>query len=231
MGHTPHVYVPAPWGGAELAVGEEARHHLEKVLRRSDGDISYTDGAGRVGLGTYAAGHIARGRESDVARPVPRLTLAVAAPTSTNRARMVVEKLAEVGVDRLLWLETEWSHGRPPRSSRTMSWAVAALEQSQGAWLLEVAGSIRLEDVVAAGRGVVIADPSGDPIDAALDYSNGGRLTMVVGPEGGLAPDEVPPGVPRLSLGGRILRVETAAIVASGIVAAQRHHRGGATKD
>lgn len=231
MGHTPHMYVPTPWDGPELAVGEEARHHLEKVLRRSDGDISYTDGAGCVGFGTYAAGRIARGRESDVARPIPRLTLAVAAPTSTNRARMVVEKLAEVGVDRLLWLETAWSRGRPPRSSRTMSWAVAALEQSQGAWLLEVAGSIALADAVADGRGVVIADPSGDPIDAALDYASGGGLTVVVGPEGGFAPEEVPAGVPRLSLGGRILRLETAAIVASGIVAAQRHHRGGATKD
>ncbi len=231
MGHTPHIFVPAPWGDAELAVGEETRHHLEKVLRRRDGDISYTDGAGRVGLGTYAAGQIARGRESDLARPTPRLTLAVAAPTSTNRARMVVEKLAEVGVDRLLWLETAWSHGRPPRPSRTISWAVAALEQSQGAWLLEVAGSISLADVVAEGRGVVVADPGGGPIDAVLDHSSGGRLTVVVGPEGGFAPDEVPADVPRLSLGGRILRVETAAIVASGIVAAQRHHRGGATKD
>ena len=230
MGHTPHVYVPAPWDGPDLAVGEEARHHLEKVLRRTDGDISYTDGAGWVGSGTYAAGRIARGRESDVARPTPWLTLAVAAPTSTNRARMVVEKLAEVGVDRLMWLETAWSHGRPPRPSRTTSWAVAALEQSRGC---------------LAARGRRFDRPGGRcrrrdaawslPIRAVIRLMRrsasrvGGWLTVVVGPEGGFAPDEVPAGMPRLSLGGRILRVETAAIVASGIVTAQRHHRGAAS--
>lgn len=229
MGHTPHVYVPAPWESAGLAVGEEARHHLEKVLRRTSGEISYTDGAGRVGCGAYAEGRIVRGRESEVPRPTPWLTLAVAVPTSSSRARMVVEKLAEVGVDRLVWLETERSRGRPPRSSRATSWAVAALEQSRGAWLLEVAGPIGLPEVAAGGPGVVVADPGGGPSETALSFSSGGRLTVVVGPEGGLAPDEVAEGTPRLSLGGRILRVETAAIVASGIVTAQRHHCGAAS--
>lgn len=229
MGHTPHVFVSAPWDDAEISVGEASRHHLEKVLRRNDGDISYTDGAGRVGSGAYRAGRIARGEESEVARPTPWLTFAVAAPTSTNRARMVVEKLAEVGVDRLLWLQSAWSQGRPPRPSRTTSWAVAALEQSRGAWLLEVAGAIALRDVAATAAGVIVADANGDPFDGALSFSSGGQLTVVVGPEGGFAPDEVPAGLPRLSLGGQILRIETAAIVASGIVTAQRHHRGAAS--
>jgi 16S rRNA (uracil1498-N3)-methyltransferase len=164
-----------------------------------------------------------------VPRPTPWLTLAVAVPTSSNRARTVVEKLAEVGVDRLLWLETTRSHGRPPRSSRTTSWAVAALEQSRGAWLLEVAGPIGLPELAAEGPGVVVADPGGNRFDTALSFTSGGQLTVVVGPEGGIAPNEVAEGTPRLSLGGRILRVETAAIVASGIVTAQRHHRGAAS--
>jgi 16S rRNA (uracil1498-N3)-methyltransferase len=78
---------------------------------------------------------------------------------------------------------------------------------------------------------VVVADPAGAPFGTALNFSSGGELTVVVGPEGGFAPDEVPAGMARLSLGGRILRVETAAIVASGIVTAQRHHRGTANRD
>jgi 16S rRNA (uracil1498-N3)-methyltransferase len=231
MGHTPHLYVPAPWGASELALGEQPRHHVEKVLRRVGGDISYTDGAGRIGAGTYVEGRIIRGEESEVARPMPWLTFAVAAPTSANRARMVVEKLAEVGVDRLAWLETQWSQGRPPRPSRAASWAIAALEQSRGAWLLDVAGVVTLPEVAGAGTGVVVAEPDGESFDDALRFSSSGQLTVVVGPEGGFAPAEVPEGTPRLSLGGRVLRIETAAIVASGIVTAQRHHRGAAGKD
>jgi RsmE family RNA methyltransferase len=37
-------------------------------------------------------------------------------------------------------------------------------------------------------------------------------MVVAIGPEGGFADDEIPPGVLRVGLGERVLRVETAAI-------------------
>ena len=102
--HIPHLYVPGPYAPGRIGVVEATRIHLEKVLRNSDPiEVSYTDGAGFVGKGVYSGGWIQRGRESVHERANP-VTIGVAPPKNKSRARFVVEKLAEIGVARLLWL-------------------------------------------------------------------------------------------------------------------------------
>lgn len=56
---------------------------------------------------------------------------------------------------------------------------------------------------------LIVAHPEG------ADQPPSGRLTLLVGPEGGLAPEEIPTGAALLSLGPTVLRVETAAIAAT----------------
>jgi 16S rRNA (uracil1498-N3)-methyltransferase len=65
-----------------------------------------------------------------------------------------------------------------------------------------------------------------DPI-AALARVPAGKLTLLVGPEGGFAEEErrallARPSVVRLSLGPRILRADTAAVAALALVQAAR---------
>lgn len=212
MGHVPHVFVPSPWNGGRIAVAGPTRHHLETVLRVEDGDpISYTDGAGIRGRGVYRDG-IERGSEQAEPPTTPALTLASAPPKSRDRTRILVEKLAELGVDRLIWLRTRHSTASVPNSGKARAWAIAALEQSRGAHLMAVDGPSTLTGVAAAHPGLLVADP-GPGSFPMPPLGTEPQVTVAVGPEGGFAPDEIPDGVSRVSLGRRILRIETAAVV------------------
>lgn len=209
MGHVPHLWLPAPWEGEVLALESSQVAHLERVLRRKDGDeVSYTDGEGTVGSGTLAGRAVLRGEEIRVPQPHPRLTLAVAVPASRDRVRFLVEKLGELGVARIVWLSTQRGSDRPPRTDRAISWLVGALEQSRGAWMTEVEGSLAsIGDLPAP---LWFADQGGAGLPEIPD-----SVTVAVGPEGGWAPEEVPAGSTRIALSARTLRVETAAIVAA----------------
>ncbi|HEX9643135.1 MAG TPA: RsmE family RNA methyltransferase [Acidimicrobiia bacterium] len=219
MGHVPHVLVPQPWDGDHLSLADGAVHHLERVMRLRAGDgLSYTDGAGRAGYGTYSAASMRRGAERVVARAEPLLTLAVAAPRAAERARYLVEKAAEVGTDRLVWLETLRGGARPPAASKVAAWARAALEQSRAAWLMETGATVSLGDLAAEGP-FLAANPGGLTWSRAREAVAGGAgLTVAIGPEGGFDDDELPAAAVAVALGERILRVETAVVVVAALV-------------
>jgi RsmE family RNA methyltransferase len=219
MGHVPHAYVPSPWSEPILMLDPALDHHLRRVLRLAPGAaVSYTDGRGTVGSGTLATSGITRGNERAVSRPALELTLAVAPPRSTARSRVLVEKLAELGVDRLRWLETRHGRGRPPRTDKAAAWAVAGLEQSRGAWLLSIDEQPRrLEELAMDHPGLLVARHGGAPFRKP---PAGSVVVVAIGPEAGFTDEEIPPRTQGLGLGARVLRVETAAIVAAALVRA-----------
>ena len=213
--HVPHVFVSGPWAAPKLSVQFETRHHLERVLRRRPGQpVTYTDGNGTVGSGSYEAGAVVRGDEEKSSAPLRKLTIAVATPHSTDRARLIVEKLGELGVDALVWLDTEHGSGRAPKPEKAAAWAVSALEQSHGDRLLHISGPRDPTGGWEETLELLVADPAGRPIGDLAD-SMGATVAVLVGPEGGFASREVPGTAIPVSLGPRILRVETAAIVAA----------------
>lgn len=205
MGHLPHLVVGAPWQEGELELSVIQWRHLTKVLRMGRGDkVSYTDGLGRIGVGRLTSHAVARGEEQEVPRP-SNLTVAVAPPASKDRQRFVVEKLSELGVARLQWLETRHGKERTASASKVFSWILAATEQSRGAWLMETPKEVVRFDELEGP--ILVCHPGGasEPISPK---------TVVIGPEGGFADDELPPDVALWDLGSTILRVETAAVVA-----------------
>lgn len=206
--HQPHLLIPARPGAGDIVVTDETRRHLEKVLRISESPITYTDGAGLLGSGVYRDGRILHDSE-EVAGRLDRLTVAVAPPHSSSRARFIVEKLAELGVARLAWLRTRHSEGRAPRPEKAAGWACSALEQSRGAWLMDIVGPIEISDIATLGT-PVFASVSGRPAGEIEPIAD---PVLCVGPEGGFAPAEIPDGALAVNLGATILRVETAAIV------------------
>mgnify|MGYP001826956768 CR=1 FL=1 len=216
MAHIPHLYLPGPWEADCLALTDEQDHHLRRVLRAGDlAGVSYTDGQGSIGSGTLAAGGVRRGDESLVPRPSPTLTVAVAPPRSSDRARFVVEKLAELGVDRLVWLTADFGQAGAPRQRRAARWAGGALEQSRGAWLMEVDGPLSLADLPGP---TWMVHPGGGPLPSPIE-----DVTLAIGPEGGFSTEELIRVDTTVGLGARVLRVETAALVAAGLVL---HHLG-----
>lgn len=206
MGHIPHLYLPQDWSQGWIELGPHHLHHLRKVMRIVDGEpVSYTDGKGTIGRGSLDGVGVERGAESTVDRPTD-VTVAMAPPGSSPRSRMAVEKLAELGVVRLQWVRTIHAVGRPPSSAKTDAWTKAGLEQSRGAWAMDT----ETVDLAALVSPLVVADPSGSPVDELGALT---APTLLVGPEGGLAPEEIPTVAHRLGLGPTVLRMETAAIV------------------
>lgn len=209
MGHVPHLFVAGPWTAPTIPLDDAAHHHMRKALRRSDGDpVTYTDGLGRWGEGTLADGTVRRGEETGVARPM-RPVIAVAPPADKDRARFMVEKLAELGTLEMWWLQTRYGEGRVPAASKVEAWCRAALEQSRAVWLMTVRSD--LVAVEALPEGTVFADQSGGATDLH-------RVPCIaVGPEGGWSAEELPENAHTVSLGTTVLRVETAAIAAAAI--------------
>lgn len=211
MAHVPHIFVPPPWDAGVLTITEQQDHHLRRVLRSSDSaPVSYTDGQGTVGHGKLGPGGIHRGEESQEPRPAPALSVAVAPPHSADRVRFIVEKLGELGVDRLSWLKSEFGQARAPRTDKSVQWARAALEQSRGAWLMAVGDNVTPAELPGPRWFV---HPGGGPLPVPS-----GEVTLVIGPEGGFSPAELAEADTTVGLGARVLRVETAAVVVAGLV-------------
>lgn len=206
MRHIPHLLVIDAWAGPTLGLTPDQEHHLSKVLRLGTGsEVHYTDGRGTVGTGTLGEGCIERGPEHLVP-PDPDLHVVCAPPRSKDRARFLVEKVAELGATSLQWIRTDRTQGRPPASERARAWADGALEQSRAAWRMALGTTDWAE--VAQGP-FLVADRGGRPFGPS-DLP----CTVVIGPEGGFGPAEVPNRGEAVTFGGRILRTETAAMAA-----------------
>lgn len=214
MGHIPHLYLPPVWSGSAIELSDEQHHHLERVLRLQPGSsVSYTDGEGRIGQGRFEGTIVARGEERAGDEVSRDLVVAVASPRAKDRARFLVEKLAELGVRELVWMGSEHGEGHPPRTEKAVAWARGGLEQSRGCRLMEIREATTLSELSSP---VMVADPGGPDI-TELDIPN--RVTVAIGPEGGWAPGDLGGlDVVRFGLGPRVLRVETAAIVAAALI-------------
>jgi 16S rRNA (uracil1498-N3)-methyltransferase len=218
--------------GARGALGPEARRYLAEVLRLAPGArIEVFDGRG----GRYGA-EIGPGfewvtlgpREVAPAASV-ELSLLVALAKG-EKMDLVVQKATELGVARVLPFEAERSVVRlepakgEERAARWRRIAEEASRQCGRADVPEVAAPSSLARALGAlapGSRVFVFHPGG----GALDAGGAASLAAVVGPEGGLTDAEVTAceaaGAVRAGLGPRVLRAETAAIVAVALLQAR----------
>jgi 16S rRNA (uracil1498-N3)-methyltransferase len=234
------VYVDAPLeAGTRITLEGSAASHLTRVLRLRVGEaLTLFNGEGgeyaasidkaHGGAVTVAVGeHRAQERESPLA-----LTLAQGVSRG-ERMDLVVQKATELGVTQLVPLLTEHGVVRfdAQQAHRKLNhWhaiAIAACEQSGRNRLPEVMAPATLRDFLRAGAE---ADPAGKGVPTRLLLSPAAalriddvprpvaRITVLIGPEGGLAEAEqeaaVAAGFTAVRLGPRVLRTETAAIAA-----------------
>ncbi len=216
-GTAPHVVVGDV---AALELGGADRHHLERVRRLRTGDlVSVTDGAGRWRWCRFGEELEPAGEVQVDPAPAPPITVAFAL-VKGERPELVVQKLTELGVDRIVPFLAERSVVRwePDKAARNLERlrrvALEAAMQSRRTWLPEVA-EVAGFDEVRALPGAAGADLDGS--HPSLD-----RPVLLVGPEGGWSPDEraALPGV--VGLGPTVLRAETAAITGAALLCALR---------
>lgn len=206
-----------------LAIDDE--HHLSKVLRLRDGEkVIASDGRGSWRLSSY--------RRSSALEPEGPLRLEPAqqpavtvgfVPPKGDRPEWVVQKLTELGVDRIAFVRSvravvHWEAERATRAlARLERVAREAAAQSRRVWLPELVGPMTLEQLaqLVAPGDLALAQPGGGPPRRST-------TAVVVGPEGGWDEDELDGGNPLVGLGGGVLRAETAAVVAGSLLCALR---------
>lgn len=234
---TAHVLVPALDASLEIA-GDDG-HHLERVRRVRVGErITAADGGGSWRV--YEVSETAHARialvalGAVVAEPVLTPSLAVAfALTKREKPEVVVQKLTELGVDRILPVISsrsivQWDdHKAEAALARWSRVAREAAMQCRRARLPRIDAVTPLAEL-AGTPGLLIADRGSErPLGPGALPDGPEGWTVLVGPEGGFSPDEVdglaeagPVG--RLSVGPHVLRAETAAIAAAAVLAARR---------
>src|SRR5262245_43513309 len=221
------VATPIEGQHAELT-GDEARH-LASVMRAKVGDeVVLFDNSGAEftahidAIGKRAVQLVIHERR-EISRELPfQLTLGVALPKG-DRQKWLVEKATEIGVTRLVPLITERGVAQPTEAAidRLRRSVIEASKQCGRNRLLEIVTAQRATDLFSSASPAatrLIADPTGSPLHAA-DASLS-DLIAAVGPEGGFSPAELSAaeavGWQAVSLGERVLRVETAAVALAG---------------
>jgi 16S rRNA (uracil1498-N3)-methyltransferase len=207
--------------GGEVAIDDDTEHHLRRVLRLRDGDIvSVTDGHGRWCLAAAVIDGSALRLEAStpvVVEPAPTRTITIAAAMPKgDRLDWMVQKVTELGVDRLVLLHAERSvvRWKPDRAehqlARLQRIADEALRQSRRVRRMVIDAPVAATDVLGQ---FVVADPGGRPLRA-------GDTAVAVGPEGGWSESELAVCRDRIDLGPTILRTETAAVAVSALCVA-----------
>jgi 16S rRNA (uracil1498-N3)-methyltransferase len=208
--------------------GDEA-HYALHVLRLRDGDsVALFDGAGHEADATI------RGRDGstlalDVGpvsaqeQPPRRLRVGAACPKG-ERADWMVEKLTEIGIVELVWLDLERSATRlgAAKLERHRRVALAAARQCGRATLPALSAGGSLDELLArpASRGF-IADRSA-PASLVGVGALGPELALLIGPEGGWARGELEAAARASYTGLRVgpwtLRTETAAVAGAALL-------------
>lgn len=203
-----------------VVLTDDAHHHLVRVRRlRAGTSCTATDGAGswrRCALtarGLEPSGEIVR-----VPAPTPPVTIAFAL-TKGDKPETVIQKLTELGVDRIVPFRADhsvvrWDHDKAvAQHARWVVIARSAVEQSRRVRLPAIDPIADVDSVV--GLGAARLDRGGPPPSLA-------RNVLAVGPEGGWSADERDRLPSVVGIGENVLRAETAALTAGGILCALR---------
>jgi 16S rRNA (uracil1498-N3)-methyltransferase len=212
----------------------EAHRHLAKVLRLEAGHslVIFDGGGTEIDARVLSVGprtiELVLGDRRAVSLATASITLLQAVPKG-DRMDLIVQKATELGVAQIVPVVTGRSVVRPSamRSRRWQTIAQEAARQSGRADIPEVTEPLLLPEAVArassGARFVLWEEEHGQSLRRALEGGTR-EVTLLIGPEGGLAVGEVVEarthGFVPVGLGPRILRVETAAIIAVALVQA-----------
>jgi len=209
--------------------GAEVRH-VVKVMRKGPGDtIKFVDGMGTEYLARISEvkkdrliGEVMESRPSD-AEPKTRVTLA---PGLIKGQRMdfLIEKATELGAHEFWPVICERSVRRLNRAKdRWQKVALSALKQCGRAYLPRVLDPIKFEDVIKRRQKFaygLVADPRARRTLKDIKVSE--SVIVLLGPEGGFTEEELETaeraGFIPFSMGKRILRADTASIVALAMI-------------
>ncbi|MEU1533386.1 16S rRNA (uracil(1498)-N(3))-methyltransferase [Streptomyces fagopyri] len=232
-------HLDADSAGRYVLDGPEGRHAVSVKRLRHGEDVVLTDGAGRWAQCVVVD---AEGKDRLVVRvdslaeeppESPRITVVQALPKG-DRGELAVETMTETGVDAIVpWAAsrcvTQW---RGDRGLKALAkWRATAREagkQSRRVRFPEIADAATSKQVAAllaeADFAAVLHEDreyGGEPL-ATAELPSSGTIVLVVGPEGGVSPEELDlfaqAGAKAYRLGRSVLRTSTAGTAATALL-------------
>lgn len=232
-------HLPASGGGQYVLDGAEGRHAVSVKRLRVGEAVVLTDGAGRwadgevVGVEGKDRLVLRLGTVVEEAQESPRITVVQALPKG-DRGELAVETMTETGVDAIVpWAAsrcvTQW---RGDRGLKALAkWRATAREagkQSRRVRFPEVADAASSKQVAAllakADFAAVLHEDReyGSAALATAELPSSGEIVLVVGPEGGVSPEELAlfeeAGANAYRLGASVLRTSTAGTAATALL-------------
>ncbi|MBY8877691.1 16S rRNA (uracil(1498)-N(3))-methyltransferase [Actinacidiphila acidipaludis] len=216
--------------------GPEGRHAVSVRRLTAGEEVVLTDGEGRGAFGTVAAAegkdllHVDVTEVRTETAPAARITVVQALPKG-DRGELAVETMTEAGVDVVVpWAAsrcvTQWRGERGAKSlAKWRSTAREAAKQSRRLRFPTVTDLMTTRQVAAllgeAAFAGVLHEEGSAPL-AAVPLPAEGSLVLVVGPEGGVSPEEIglfrEAGAPPYRLGPTVLRTSTAGVAATALL-------------
>ncbi|GHT34684.1 ribosomal RNA small subunit methyltransferase E [Planctomycetales bacterium] len=223
--------------GAEFG-GDEAHHFIRVMRGKTGGSVILFDGSGFVYYGTVESitknsvvVSITEKQKDGIESPL-RLTIACPLPKG-DRQRFLVEKLAELGVERFIPLALQRSVARttPSATAKFRRYVIEAAKQCGRNVLMTVEEEMTLPEFIKLLTDdyyrlilhpVSLGEAGQITVKKFLEKELPKHIAVLTGPEGSFTDSEVEAaiqsGFAALDLGARILRTETAAVAAAALL-------------
>lgn len=230
----PRFFVDTVTDGVTTIVGDDAAHIAKSLRMRVGETVTVCDGVGfdyACEIQSIAPGVITlqvMSKTPSVSEPSVRVTLYQGLPKS-DKMEWIIQKAVEMGVTEIVPVETARSIAKMDKNNdrKRQRWqriAAEAAGQSGRGILPTVASPLSFAEAarrMANERVLVFYEGGGEPVSALVDQTME-AVSIVVGPEGGFAPEEVAMlcenGAKTATLGPRILRCETAPLAALALI-------------
>ena len=221
---------PAAFTNQTVTLTADEARHLRDVLRLKAGDEVYVfDGVGREFRCTVTrhAAELHIEAEVEPAKPESQLQLNLGvALLKGEKFDLVVQKATELGVKRITPLVTRYAdihlRDQSDAAKRVTRWQRIALEaakQSGRAFVPEISLPVGFDSLNPEGLCVMFSERGGESLEILPSSKT---ITALIGSEGGWSDEELESARARdfhvITLGGRILRAETAAITVTALL-------------
>jgi 16S rRNA (uracil1498-N3)-methyltransferase len=197
---------------------DQDRHHAARVLRLRSGEpITLSDGQGRWRPARFGDEIEVTGETVSVPAPTP-LTVGFALVKGA-KPELVIQKLCELGIDRIepfvaARSVVRWDESRAGKAHERWGAIVrSAAMQSR---------RVRLPELAPVAPFAAVAIPPAALADLGGRPPDRGDTRVLVGPEGGWSDAERDDELERIAFGRHVLRAETAAIAVGAILVALR---------
>ena len=208
-----------------LTLTEETSKHVVQVLRMKNGEsLQLTDGKGNIGTAKIVDDHKKKCTVSIIEhRLVPqkqqKVSIAIGLVKNNSRFEWFLEKATEIGVTEIIPLVTDRTEKQNFRHDRMQQILVAAMIQSQQAWLPVLHHPTTFENVLNTSyEQKLIAHCEENQKQSIAHFRLATSVQILIGPEGDFSTEEIALAMEnnytQVTLGHTRLRTETAGVVA-----------------